>query len=554
MIAYDNAKEVMEALRAKQTPALQSLDVFITELGHRFATRTDERLLAVVYTLLHRTYKAPMPASSPVPEHLKGELASVCKACSGKDGASTGGNGGSGWNNWTRYQQEFARDLDPESDAAPRTLGELADRLKGWRTMMEAMIEDMHPAVSKLEDHAPALVDMTLDEVEMPCQAPPCPDGPDPVFIERVSTDVDVVRRSCTSARRLTLFGSDGQVRHFLLSGHQSSGTSPLWQGEERVGQFLRAANSLLASHPESRRRGLAFLAPRSLALFPAGRITEDDPSTCLYVDAYETYCSRYGREPDAPIVLFRDRTCLPDGKSAEVAVRKAAYDEIVEKLVTENIFSQYMYKTMVENSRVMWTFKRQFALSTAMSALACFVLKLSGRAPNKVAVSKARGEVTQLELAAIFNDRLQMDINKETVPFRLTRNMTAFIGPHGLEGLLIAVAVAAVQGLMQERSCLPSQLALFLRDDILAFVQRRLNVRSIASIKLPQPQVEAAVTYNVTQCLGRLEKVGPKSSVTPPTQDGQLANPEAGMRDLMNIATNPINLCQMDPNWQPWL
>jgi len=344
------------------------------------------------------------------------------------------------------------------------------------------------------------------------------------------------------------VFGSDGQVRHFLLAGHQSSG---IGQGEERVGQLLRAANGLLASHPESRRRGLAFTAPASQALFPSSRIVEDDPSICLYVDAYETYCARYGREPDAPVVLFRERS-VANGDDA--TARRSAYDEITEKLVNENIFSQYMYKTMVENSRVMWTFKRQFALSTAMSSVASFVLFLGGRSPSKLAVSKARGDLTQLDLGTVYNDCLQM-VSNEVVPFRLTRNITSFIGPHGFEGALIAAGVAAAQGLQQERNSFPSLLSLFFRDDMLSFAQRRLNRRAIAAVALDHAKFEAVLLSNTNQCCARLERVGPRSSVTPPTnQQGQLVNPQAGMRELVGIATSPANLCKMDPNWQPWL
>jgi transformation/transcription domain-associated protein len=557
VIAYDHCKEVLEALRAKQSLTLQSLDLLITELGgQKFSSRTDERLLAVVYTLQFRTYKQSLPASAPIPASLKKELGSVCKACGGKDtaAASAAAAASNAPFSWTRYQFEFARDLDPESENTPKTLGELGERLKGWRTLMESMIEDLHQPIIKLEEHASSLSEMLLEEIEMPCQAPSCPDGPETVFIERIGADVEIVRRACSSSRRITVFGSDGQARTFLVQPVQQQ-LAP-GHSEERVGQLLRAANGVLATHPESRRRGLVFSAPRSLALLPTGRIIEDDPSATLYVDAYETYCARYGREPDAPILYFKSKTCSEDGTVADAQTRRAAYIEITEKMVTENVFSQYMYKTMVENSRVMWTFKRQFALSCAMSAVACYSLRLTGRIPNKIVVSKAKGEITHLELSAMYNDRLQLDMSGETVPFRLTRNMSAFIGPHGFEGTLIAAAVAAAQGLQQERSPIASMLALFLRDDLLAYAQRRLVVRSIAAVNLKAQQVDMATSSNVNQCMGRLEKIGPRNSVTPATVPGTqtIANPQAGMRELVHVAMSANQLCQMDPTFMAWL
>lgn len=47
----------------------------MTEMGLRFTSRTEERLLAVVYTLQQRTYKTGLPAGAPVPEVFKRELA-----------------------------------------------------------------------------------------------------------------------------------------------------------------------------------------------------------------------------------------------------------------------------------------------------------------------------------------------------------------------------------------------------------------------------------------------------------------------------------------------
>lgn len=553
-LAYNRAKQVMETLRAKQIAPLQTLDLFISELAQRFPARTDERLLAVVYTLQHRTYRVPLSSNSPIPASLCKELSSVCKAC-----RSTSVNASkissNTWNHWSNYQMKFANDLDMTSETAPKNLGELAERLKGWKTMMESIIEDTNPHVLRLEDISPPLMDMALDEIEMPCQAPPSPGGPDVLYVEKMSADVHIVRRACTSSRRISAIGNDGQARYFLVTGQQSSGHG---NGEERVGQLLRASNALLESHPESRRRGLKFAAPRSHILYPSGRIVEDDPGSCLYMDAYDTYCARYGKEPDAPIVKFKERIFKEGRKETEEDDRRQVFNEIIDTengLVTENIFSQYMYKTMVENSRMMWAFKRQFALSTALSALACFVLRLAGRTPSKLVISKSTGELTHLELVTLYNDRLQLDINGETVPFRFTRNMAAFVGPHGLEGALVAAGVAAAQALQQEQTNMPSLLALFLRDDVLAFIQRRLQVRSVASIgTVSASQVENAVMHNVGQCLLRLERIGPKDSVSASTDaEGNPKNPQKNMRDLLAMANNPQNLCKMDPLWQPW-
>lgn len=542
-------------MRGKQPLIIQTLDKLATELGTRFATIPDERLLAVIYALQMRTYRARESSGAPIPEHLLREIGSVCKACGGKDGATASpGSVAQSHTQPNRYQYEFARDLDPQSPSAPKTLGELGQRLKGWRLLMESMV-DLHPLVIKLEDASDKLMEMPLEELEMPCQAPTCPDGPDTVFIERLGADIDIVRRACSSSRRFTIIGSDGQKRTFLLQHVHQQPVPP--QSEERIWQLLRASNGVLSAHPESRRRGLSFYAPRTAAVLPTGRLIEDDPSSVVYIDAYETYCARYGREPDAAVLHFK--AACSKSEDDDLTARREAYDYITNEMVTENVFSQYIYKTQVENSRVAWVFKRQFTLSTALSAVACYSLRLTGRSPSKMLVSKSKGELMHTELTTNYNDRLQLvDLSREKVPFRLTRNMMAFIGKQGFEGALVGAAVAAAQGLQQERSPLPSMLALILRDDILSFAQRRLQLRSIAAVSTPisAQSLESATINNLNNCMHRLEKMGPRSSVIPPTLHGGLAiaNPQAGMRKLIDEAVDPNNLCQMEPLWQPWL
>ena len=498
-----------------------------------------------------------MPASAPIPESLCKELSSVCKACSsaasnaGKGGAGTGTNS---WSHWNAYQLKFANDLDMSSETAPKNLGELTERLKGWRTMMEAIIEDTNPSLLRLEDISPALMDMALDEIMMPCQAAPSPSIPEPLYVEKMCADVCVVRRACSSSRRIAITGNDGQVKHFLVMGQQNSGHG---SGEERIGQLLRAANVLLDSHPESRRRDLKFAAPRSQLLYPGGKIMEDDEANCLFIEAYETFCARYGKEPDAPIVKFKEMVYGDALEGvAEDDRRRQAFNEIVDPdsgLVGENIFSQYMYKTMIENSKTMWTFKRQFAGSVALSSLATFMLRLSGRTPSKLVISKASGALTHIELVTSYNDRLQLDIQGESVPFRFTRNMSTFIGQQGLEGHKISCAVAAAHALSQaDDTRMSSLLALFLLPDILAFVARRLNVRSVAAIETVTPaQIQHAIMHNVVHSISRLERVAPQRLIDPAVEP---ANPTKAMRDLFAMSGAPSNLSKHpDLTWLPW-
>lgn len=141
---------------------MQSL---LTEIGSRFVTLPEERLLAVVNALLHRCYKYPTATTAEVPQSLKKELSGVCRACFSADAVNKHVD-------FVReYKLDFERDLDPESTTTfPATLSELTERLKHWKNVLQSNVEDRFPAVLKLEEESRVLRDFHVVDVEIPGQ------------------------------------------------------------------------------------------------------------------------------------------------------------------------------------------------------------------------------------------------------------------------------------------------------------------------------------------------------------------------------------------------
>lgn len=147
------------------TMAFLTFQVLLSEIGSRFVTLPEERLLAVVNALLHRCYKYPTATTGEVPQSLKKELSGVCRACFSADAVNKHVE-------FVReYKQEFERDLDPERAATfPATLSELTERLKHWKNVLQSNVEDRFPAVLKLEEESKVLHDFHVVDVEMPGQ------------------------------------------------------------------------------------------------------------------------------------------------------------------------------------------------------------------------------------------------------------------------------------------------------------------------------------------------------------------------------------------------
>uniref|UniRef100_A0A453AX26 Uncharacterized protein n=1 Tax=Aegilops tauschii subsp. strangulata TaxID=200361 RepID=A0A453AX26_AEGTS len=163
--AFDAAKDIMEALRSKHTNLANELELLLSEIGSRFVTLPEERLLAVVNALLHRCYKYPTATTGEVPQSLKKELSGVCRACFSQDAVNKHVDF------VKEYKQDFERDLDPDSATTfPSTLAELTERLKHWKNILQSNVEDRFPAVLKLEEESKVLRDFHVVDVELPGQ------------------------------------------------------------------------------------------------------------------------------------------------------------------------------------------------------------------------------------------------------------------------------------------------------------------------------------------------------------------------------------------------
>ncbi|EHA8588761.1 hypothetical protein COCNU_scaffold006566G000100 [Cocos nucifera] len=469
--AFDAAKEIMEALRNKHPNLASELEVLLSEIGSRFVTLPEERLLAVVNALLHRCYKYPTATTGEVPPSLKKELSGVCRACFSADAVNKHVD-------FVReYKHDFELALDPESTATfPATLAELTERLKHWKNILQSNVEDRFPAVLKLEEESKVLRDFHVVDVEVPGQyftdQEVAPDHT--IKLDRVGSDIPIVRRHGSSFRRLTLIGSDGSQRHFIVQ----TSLTPNARSDERMLQLFRVLNKMFDKHKESRRRHLSIHTPIIIPVWSQVRMVEDDLMYGTFLEVYEINCARHNREADIPITLFKEQ--LNQAISGQVSpeavleLRLQAYNEITKNVVNDNIFSQYMYKTLPSGNHL-WTFKKQFAIHLALSCFMSYMLQIGGRSPNKILFAKNTGKIFQTDFHPAYDANGMIEFN-EPVPFRLTRNMQAFFSHFGVEGLIVSAMCAAAQSIISPKQSqhIWHHLAMFFRDELLSWSWRR--------------------------------------------------------------------------------
>lgn len=129
--------------------------------------------------------------------------------------------------------------------------------------------------------------------------------------------------------------------------------------------------------------------------------MVEDDLMYSTFLEVYEINCARNNREADMPITTFKEQ--LNQALSGQISpegvaeLRFQAYSEITRSYVNDNIFSQYMYKT-IPNGNHLWAFKKQFAVQLALSCFMSYMLQIGGRSPNKTLFAKNTGKIFQTD------------------------------------------------------------------------------------------------------------------------------------------------------------
>ncbi|XP_074308594.1 transcription-associated protein 1-like isoform X2 [Silene latifolia] len=552
--AFDAAKDIMEALRSKHTNLASELEILLTEIGSRFVTLPEERLLAVVNALLHRCYKYPTATTAEVPQSLKKELSGVCRACFSVDAINKHVE-------FVReYKQDFERDLDPDSTGTfPATLSELTERLKHWKNVLQSNVEDRFPAVLKLEEESKVLHDFHVVDVEVPGQyftdQEIAPDHT--VKLDRVGPDISIVRRHGNSFRRLTLIGSDGSQRHFIVQ----TSLTPNARSDERMLQLFRVMNRMFDKHKESRRRHIYIHTPIIIPVWSQVRMVEDDVMYSTLLEVYENHCARNDREADLPITLFKEQLnpampgqILPE---AILDLRLHAYNEVIRSRVPDNILSQFIYKTLL-NGNHMWAFKKQFATQLALSCFISYMLQIGGRSPNKILFAKNTGKIFQTDFHPAYDANGMVEFN-EPVPFRLTRNMQSFFSHFGVEGLIVSAMCSAAQAVVspKQNQHLWHHLAMFFRDELMSWSWRRPPGMPLAPVPggcLSPADFKYRVTANVELVIERINGIAPQSLSEEDENAMDLPQSvQRGMAELVEAALSPRNLCMMDPTWHPW-
>ena len=453
------------------------------------------------------------------------------------------------------------------------TMYEYIHKLRKWRDKFEEKLDRRPPSVS-LESYSPHLSEFRFnkfDEVEVPGQyLQHCDKNQDFVRIERFLPNVDLVRTVGFSHRRLKMRGHDGTIHPFAIQHPAARHT----RREERILQLFRIFNGVLNKRKESRRRNLNFFLPHMIPNSPAFRLVQDDASYISLQGIYEDHCRRNNQNKDEPILFTMDKMrALAEANPTRVPsqdqpFRMEIFKTISQKWVPNNIVLQYFEATYPQYADF-WLFRRNFSYQLASLTFLTYTMYMAQRNPHKMTISRNTGNIWGSELIPSMSSQKPVFHHQESVPFRLTPNLQTLMGPLATEGIFTAAIMAIARCLTEPEGELESQLAIFVRDEMIYWMTTLRSSSATLHPARPDPNAEnpseqrppppaaqgwgenkehlrEAVQHN---CALVVRKV---ISLSKPPE----GNLPAGQTDIDLVArgTAVQRLGIMDAMWMPWL
>ncbi|XP_046847243.1 transformation/transcription domain-associated protein-like isoform X2 [Xenia sp. Carnegie-2017] len=447
-----------------------------------------------------------------------------------------------------KLKEQFTADFDFKS---PCSLGlhYLIAKLKKWIKILEAKTKLLSSSFL-LEERCRYLsvFSIATADVELPGEFLMPKSNIHSYYSIRIAQfmpRVELVQKHNMSARRLYIRANNGKIYPYLVVNDACVSDS---RREERVLQLLRILNLYLEKRKESSRRHLLFTVPRVVAVSPQMRLIQDSPSSISFKDIMKKHYSTQDIDEDTAVALYYEKLAAVQAKGEQSThqVLRDIFKEIQSTIAPEVILKEWAERTY-RQAMDYWTFRKQFTAQLALLQFAEFTLHLSKLSPEMLQIIRDNGRlnVTYYKFE-IDESKGELDANRP-VPFRLTPNISGFISPVGIGGVLTSSMVAAARCLVDPKFSIDSILRAILRDEILSWHKKKYDSLMHSNVQSTSEQLDNEDLINLVN-----SAVG--SVMTRLQNLAEFDGAETKVSTLVGAAMSADNLCRMDPAWHPWL
>ncbi|XP_053690427.1 transcription-associated protein 1 [Sabethes cyaneus] len=451
-----------------------------------------------------------------------------------------------------KMKGQFTSDFDFSQPGATK-LHNLISKLKIWIKILENKTKQL-PKSFLIEEKCRFLSNFSQKtaEVELPGELLLPKHSHYHIRIARFMPRVDIVQKHNTAARRLYIRGTNGKIYPYLVVNDTGLGDA---RREERVLQLLRMLNNYLAKQKETSKRFLHITVPRVVAVSPQMRLVEDNPSSISLLDVYKTGCCKLNIEHDAPIARYYERLAKVQARGSQTShnVLRDILREVQVAMVPSTLLKDWALRNFY-SATDFWQFRKMFTLQLSLSCMLEYSLYLTRLNADMMYIHQDSGLMNVSYFKFDVDDITGLlDVNRP-VPFRLTPNIVEFLSIIGVAGPLTGSTIATARCLVQPNFKLPAILRAILRDEIIAVQKKRILDEKLIDQNMDLSQENSAVEIDAETVITTVNKAV-NNIVSRLNCLARFDNSEINrMSTLVQIASNPDNLCRMDPTWHPWL
>ncbi|XP_056649111.1 serine/threonine-protein kinase ATR-like isoform X3 [Diorhabda sublineata] len=350
------------------------------------------------------------------------------------------------------------------------------------------------------------------------------------VYIVGIEDEISVLQ-SLQKPRKISLKGSDGKRYIFMLKPKDDL------RKDFRLMEFNDIVNHLLAREGEARQRRL------NIRLYSVAPLNEE----CGLI---EWVHNLVGLRP-VLLSLYKQKGYIMKAKELRDAccnIRDSLEkkrDVFLKKLIPRHppILGEWFRKTFPD-AQSWLTARTAYVRTTAVMSMAGYMLGLGDRHGENIQLDSTCGDVVHVDFNCLFNKGEKFDW-PERVPFRLTHNMVAAMGPLGVDGIFRKSCACTLRVLRDNSNTLMSIVAPFVYDPLVSWPRHS----SLPNIHNSERTNEEAVDHikNIELRLKGSVKTRNRTVTMPLSVEGQT-------NYLIKEAVSIDNLCQMYLGWGAYL
>ncbi|XP_066955721.1 serine/threonine-protein kinase ATR [Macrobrachium rosenbergii] len=351
------------------------------------------------------------------------------------------------------------------------------------------------------------------------------------VYLENIEDQIEIMQ-SLQLPKKITLRGSDGKPYIMMCKPKDDL------RKDCRLMEFNSFINRCLLRDPESRKRDLHI---RTYAVVP---LNEE----CGLIEWIENL---HGLRHIIYRILKEMGVCMTTSElkqhmcKLETPLSKKR-EVFVQIMVPRHppVFGMWFLRTFPDSQA--WLKARlAYCRTTAVMSMVGYVLGLGDRHGENILFDASCGDTVHVDFNCLFNKGETFDW-PERVPFRLTHNMVAAMGPTGYEGIYRKSCEVTMRVMREEREALMSILNPFIHDPLVEWSRGDNKAKTGGTGEINNEKAQMHVS-NIEHRLSGQINTKARGPNLPLSVAGQV-------NALIEGATSIDNLCQMYIGWAAYM